>query len=688
MLLLCFTLCKCIFFYRDCTLHEALAVLEENEDLEPRMLYIEPPDPAVRSDEDSADEDEGGFINNLSGRQLNARCEVVLASSSEKPRQTRSTSRRNLQSASDILEAGPSSTLSRGSSKPSRGSRVRSRGSRGFRTPSRGSRSLPRGSHSSRKRSASRRGGHRLESNVGQDDDSSNDSDESDEVEPPPKKSKNTSRTWIDDDLLRQPPIYPEGNFSAFRGKSAVDMLDYFLGESVVNLLVDQSQKYAAFLNCQDPKISHKEMRVFIAILILSGYNTVPSKRHYWDQGEDMRNHMVHNCMRRDRFMTIMRFLHCADNNEMVSTDKMWKLRPLINIIKKKFLENYVPSATLNYDESMIEYFGKHGCKQFIRGKPIRFGFKNWCLNTPWGYLVDFEIYQGKSIQDNPEYDKMFGKAASPLVKMIDNLPEHVKLLPTSFYFDNLFTGFQLLTHLKSRGYEGTGTVRENRLPNDIPLTNKKAMIKAQRGTYVHSKSNEEDIIVVRWKDNSVVTAMSTLHGVEPLSNVTRYCAAEKKKIQVPRPAIFTEYNKHMGGTDLMDQNISTYRIGIRGKKWWWPIFTYLIDAAVCNAWVLSRQAGSTLTQLAFRREIVQTYLTQYRNVPRGAGRPAVSKSSKTGHRINDGIRYDGRNHLLVPSDSRRKCALESCKSQTRLQCVKCDVGLCASCNLEFHTLP
>ncbi|CAI6371246.1 unnamed protein product [Macrosiphum euphorbiae] len=27
-------------------------------------------------------------------------------------------------------------------------------------------------------------------------------------------------------------------------------------------------------------------------------------------------------------------------------------------------------------DESMVPYFGRHGCKQFIRGKPIRFGFK------------------------------------------------------------------------------------------------------------------------------------------------------------------------------------------------------------------------------------------------------------------------------------------------------------------------
>ena len=45
-------------------------------------------------------------------------------------------------------------------------------------------------------------------------------------------------------------------------------------------------------------------------------------------------------------------------------------------------------------DESMIPYFGGHGTKQFIRGKPIRFGYKMWALTTPSGYLSQIEPYQ------------------------------------------------------------------------------------------------------------------------------------------------------------------------------------------------------------------------------------------------------------------------------------------------------
>lgn len=71
-----------------------------------------------------------------------------------------------------------------------------------------------------------------------------------------------------------------------------------------------------------------------------------------------------------------MRFIHCANNNEMNANDKVWKLRPVMDMLKDTFLNHFVPSQNLNFDESMVKYFGKHSCKQFIRDKPIRFGYK------------------------------------------------------------------------------------------------------------------------------------------------------------------------------------------------------------------------------------------------------------------------------------------------------------------------
>lgn len=68
------------------------------------------------------------------------------------------------------------------------------------------------------------------------------------------------------------------------------------------------------------------------------------------------------------------------------------------------------------------------------------------------------------------------GKAAAVLVQMTDDFHENIKALPFSFfffnyYFDNFFfTGINLLIHLKEQGHNGTGTIRENRVPKECAV--------------------------------------------------------------------------------------------------------------------------------------------------------------------------------------------------------------------------
>ncbi|GBN27847.1 hypothetical protein AVEN_201783-1 [Araneus ventricosus] len=59
------------------TLEEALLLFDElNSDSDLEDIYMDPPDVAVVSDEDSAKEDEGGLTDNLSGRQLRVNVEI------------------------------------------------------------------------------------------------------------------------------------------------------------------------------------------------------------------------------------------------------------------------------------------------------------------------------------------------------------------------------------------------------------------------------------------------------------------------------------------------------------------------------------------------------------------------------------------------------------------------------------
>lgn len=501
-------------------------------------------------------------------------------------------------------------------------------------------------------------------------------------------KIDHTQVDWIEGDFQARPKHFPRFSYQEYKDYTPTEVFELFMDNDIIDFLVSESNKYGLFKNMPDPMISRDEIKCFLAILVNSGYNTLPGKKYYWDQKEDMKNHMIADAMRRDRFLLIFKCLHCADNNLLNKQDKMSKLRPFMDQIRQKFISLFVPEEEINYDESMIKYFGKHSCKQFIRGKPIRFGYKAWCVNTSSEYLVNFTIYQGCDPRSNEQYQSLFGKAAAPFVTMIDEIPLEKKVLPYSFYFDNLFTSFSLLSYLKSKGFDATGTIRENRIPKNCPLEKKSTLKTQTRGSSKAIIDRQNGVIVIKWIDNNVVNVASTTYGVQPQSVVRRFSQKEKKILQVPRPHAVGKYNSAMGGTDLMDENISRYRIALRGKKWWWCIFTWMVDATIQNAWIVYKKAGNQCTQLEFRRDIVETYLTKYKNPPKATGRPSSSLSSKSSHRVGDNIRYDNVGHLLAPTTNKKKirCAGESCSSIMRTICTKCNIGLCINCNVSFHT--
>lgn len=146
------------------------------------------------------------------------------------------------------------------------------------------------------------------------------------------------------------------------------------------------------------------EMKVFLGILLLSGYVPLSRRRMFWQNRKDTYNAMVAEAIVRDRFEFIMSNIHFCDNNALDATDKFAKIRLLFNMLNERF-QLYAPhEENHSLDETMVPYFGRHGCKQFIRGKPIRWGYKLWTGATPKGYVVWSEPYQGKYANDYGEF--------------------------------------------------------------------------------------------------------------------------------------------------------------------------------------------------------------------------------------------------------------------------------------------
>jgi hypothetical protein len=62
-----------------------------------------------------------------------------------------------------------------------------------------------------------------------------------------------------------------------------------------------------------------------------------------------------------------------------------------------KFTQAYIPGCELVVDEAMIGFKGRFFLKQYLPGKPTKWGIKAWVLaDSAIGYLLKCDIYKGK----------------------------------------------------------------------------------------------------------------------------------------------------------------------------------------------------------------------------------------------------------------------------------------------------
>ena len=153
-------------------------------------------------------------------------------------------------------------------------------------------------------------------------------------------------------------------------------------------------------------------------------------------------------------------------------------------------------------------------------------------------------------------------------------------------FFDNFFSSYDLFVALKNKGFRATGTLRENRL-RKCPIPPAKELKKQERGWLKYAFEETNEIFIAKWKDNSIVILGTNYNTVGPLDSFKRWSKDMKKNVDTQRPHLCVTYVQGMGGVDSLDQAINANRNGIRRKKWWWVLFTYMLNTCMVNAWRL-----------------------------------------------------------------------------------------------------
>ena len=248
--------------------------------------------------------------------------------------------------------------------------------------------------------------------------------------------------------------------------------------------------------------------------------------------------------------------------------------------------------------------------------------------------MDNFEIYCGKDeSRTNPLGTHVVEKMLSP----VTNPSQYV------VFFDNFFTSHTLLTNLAGQ----------------------------PRGTFDFRSAGS--VVCVKWNDNCPVTVASNYYGVYPIQNVERRVKNEQKKI-VDQPFLIKMYNKGMGGVDFCDRLLWSYRPRLRCTKWWWNLFSHMLNLSVVAAYKFYNHVNSNgVSHIQFRRERARALVKV--DCPRKRlGRPTAP--------LSKAVRFDGSNHNLE-SVTQGRCVL--CQKNTRLCCAKCEKRLHKLCSDQYH---
>lgn len=475
--------------------------------------------------------------------------------------------------------------------------------------------------------------------------------------------------------------------------------MNYFLNiftENSIQNIVNETNLYASqnmprrSNKYSEPKPSNNwentsvdEIKAFFGLLIIMGIHKLPQLSNYWSSDPFIGVKSISQVMSSKRFKKLIENIHLNDNKTAVSKDeqgydKLHKLRPLIDSLNQSFSSSYNHSSFLSVDESMIAFKGRSSMKQYMPMKPVKRGYKVWCIaDSCTGYVYKFDIYTGKS--DNVDRAKSLGE------KVVIRLTASLKNKCCLVAFDNFFTTCSLMKTLGENKIYAVATVRPNR--KDLPnIFKEKSNLK--RGEFMYKTKG--NIAAVKWMDNKPVHFLTNCFSPRDTTTVKRK-NKDGSLVEISCPNLVKQYNKYMGGVDKFDQFLERYAIGRRSTKWWHRIMYYLVDMTIINSYVQmninKRSQNKYGDQLSFRinlaRQLIQGFTSRKRR-----NKPVVFLGNKRS--IPPEVRLSGvGSHMPNLQKTYRRCRLCSTKAnekRTKYTCSSCEVPLCVHpCFKKFH---
>ena len=349
---------------------------------------------------------------------------------------------------------------------------------------------------------------------------------------------------------------------------------------------IQESEKYPGVLNGRGKwvELTAIELRAWLRMCIFMGLKKLPRVRSYWSKHKFFGCQILKRIMTRPRFEQILACIHLVDNTSLVkdkthpSYDKIGKCRWLIDNFVFRSKAAYNCEKHVACDEIMVPNRGRHAeIKQYMKNKPVKYGFKIWCCATSkTRYVYNLIVYEGRKGQ---KAEKNLGeKVILELVSDLINLG-HVVVT------DRFFSSPALANALLKLGTWFTGTVKPNRqgMPRHL---DQYQYLDFERGSLIVAMHMSRQMSACVWFDGCPVYLLST--SCNPMG---RDCTCRRwvGRIQslYPTSPMLLEYQEMMWGVDIVDQCRVEYTAQIMSHKWWHRLLFFILDTSLGNAYVL-----------------------------------------------------------------------------------------------------
>ncbi|XP_037787732.1 piggyBac transposable element-derived protein 4-like [Penaeus monodon] len=144
-----------------------------------------------------------------------------------------------------------------------------------------------------------------------------------------------------------------------------------------------------------------REVRSYVGLRFLVGLQSKRDQREWWSTDPFMSSSVFPKTMTRDRYDALTSALHFADNEgEHAAEDRLWKLRPVLDVLESTYRSAFVPNKNVTVDQSLWAFKGRHHALQYNPSKRAQRGLKVYKLcssdGPEAGYTAAFKIYMGQ----------------------------------------------------------------------------------------------------------------------------------------------------------------------------------------------------------------------------------------------------------------------------------------------------